>query len=194
MNGEGPSIRALLLTFVVVATGDAAPASAQVFEAAVGGGYVMGGGPENPGPSLPSLNGMVAIWPWERWGVALRWVEGLGEDLYEVPVTGGDRTFLGRGHLRYWALTVRHRRRLPSDFSIELGVGNMFAGQFANIQMLHDPPRRLDAPDTFFSGFALEALVSRRLFRHLTIKAGATLDSNVETSNLQPLIAAGIRF
>jgi hypothetical protein len=47
-----------------------------------GAGYVFGGGAEDPGPSLPAFDAIVFVWPFERWGVGFRWVEGPGEDLH----------------------------------------------------------------------------------------------------------------
>lgn len=57
-----------------------------------------------------------------------------------------------------------------------------------------EPPRRFDLPDNFFGGFALEGMLSRRVLRHLTIKAGATYDFNFETNNFQPLVLAALSF
>ncbi len=111
-------------------------AGAQRLDVGAGVGYVMGGGAENPGPSLPTVDVVGVVWPSSRWGLALRWVEGPGEDLYDQPVASGDRTFLGYGRLRYQTVTLRHRRRLTDALSLELGAGLSVAGRFATIQEL----------------------------------------------------------
>ena len=158
-----------------------------------GGGYVFGGGSENPGPSLPTLDAAIVVWPGKRWGLAARVVRGPGEDLH-TPVESLDRTFLGSGHLQYWTATLRHRRLLRADLGLEIGAGMLFGGEFASVQMFHNPPRRVAAPDNFFNGLSVEALVTRGLARSLAVKAGLTCDFNVETVNLQPVALGVIRF
>jgi hypothetical protein len=158
-----------------------------------GGGYVFGGGTEDPGPSLPTLDAAFVVWPGERWGLAVRLVEGPGEDLH-APIESLDRTFLGSGHLRYWTVTARYRRPLHRDLGVEVGFGKVFGGEFATVQVFHNPPRRSATTDTFFGGLALEGLVTRRLARHFAVKAGLTYDFNVETANLQPVALGVIGF
>lgn len=164
-----------------------------VVELEGGGGYAFGGGGENPGPSLPTLDAAIAVWPTERWGLAVRLVEGPGEDLH-APIESLDRTFLGLGHLHYWTVTVRHRRSLSPDLGLEIGFGMLFDGEFATIQMFHNPPRRSSMPDTFFNGFSVEMLVTHPLARHFALKAGVTYDFNFDTANLQPVALAVMRF
>jgi hypothetical protein len=158
-----------------------------------GGGYVFGGGAEDPGPSLPTVDATIVVWPAERWGLAARLVEGPGEDLH-TPREGLDRTSLGVGHLHYWTVTARHRRPLSRSLGVELGFGKLFGGEFATIQMFHDPPRRSSKADTFFNGLSLEALVTHALARHFALKAGLTYDFNVETDNLQTVALGVIGF
>lgn len=162
-----------------------APAHAQRLELEAGVGYVLGGGAENPGPSLPTIDGAVVVWPWAAWGMAVRLVKGPGEDLHE-PIVSGDRTFLGQGHLQYWTVTVRRRIAVGDGRAVELGFGQLFGGRFATVQEFHQPPRRVASRDTFFSGFALEGLFMHTLARRLAVKGGVTFDFNVETTNLQP--------
>lgn len=164
-----------------------------VIEVEGGGGYVFGGGGENPGPSLPTLDLALVVWPAERWGLAVRLVEGPGEDLH-APVESLDRTFLGFGHLHYWTVTARHRRVAQRDLGFEAGFGMLFGGEFATVQVFHNPPRRSSAADIFFNGFSLEALVTRALARHFGVKAGVTYDFNFDTANLQPVVLGAIRF
>jgi hypothetical protein len=190
--------RVLVLT-AICAAGLAEAGNAQgryVVEVGAGGGYVAGGGAENPGPSLPSYDVVVAVWPFERWGVGVRWVEGPGEDLH-APIESFDRTFLGTGHLRYWTVTARHRRPLPRRLELEIGFGLLFDGEFATIVDLHNPPgppRRLSEADTFFTGMSVDGLVTRDLGRHFAIKGGLTFDFNFETTNVQPVALAVVRF
>lgn len=185
--------RWLVMAVVLVVVGRPDVASAQRLDVGVGAGYVFGGGVENPGPSLPTVNLVGVVWPWSRWGLAVRWVEGPGEDLYDRPVAGGDRTYLGFGHLRYATVTLRHRRRLTDSLGLELGAGLTLAGRFASIQEL-PPIGRLDDPDNFFGGLASEAFVTRRLRGPLWVEAGVTFDFNVETNNLQPVVLVAYRF
>ena len=167
--------------------------SRAVVEVGGGGGYVFGGGAEDPGPSLPAFDALVSVWPFERWGVGFRWVEGPGEDLH-APVETFDRVFLGTGHLRYWTVTARYRRPLPGQLEFELGFGMLYGGRFASIQELRNPPQRISGIDTSFSGGSVEGLVSRALTRHIGVKVGLTFDSNFETTNLQPVALGVIRF
>jgi hypothetical protein len=169
-------------------------AGAQTFEGEFGAGYVFGGGTENPGPSLPAFDVGFVVWPTGRWGIAARLVEGPGEDLHE-PIASSDRTFLGAGHLHYWSVTAQHRWTVNQSFGVQTGFGLMFDGRFATVQEFHDPVlgRRAE-PDTFFTGFSLEGLVTRTLSRHLGIKGGVTYDFNFETNNLQPVVLGTIQF
>jgi hypothetical protein len=162
-------------------------------EIEAGVGYVFGGGVEDPGPSLPSFDAGIVIWPWEQWGVAVRLVEAPGEDLH-APIDSLDRTFLGVGNLHYWTVNARHRRPLPHRVGLEIGFGMLFGGEFAAIQEFHNPPRRSATPHTFFNGFSVEGLVTRALARYFTVKAGATYDFNVETNNFQPVVLGVLRF
>ncbi len=170
------------------------PAQAQMLEVEAGGGYVVGGGAENPGPSLPVLNVGIVFWPTEKWGVAARIVDGPGEDLYEPSVRITDRTFLGTGYLRYWTVTARRRWDVRPALGLELGFGLLFDGRFATIQLFHDPPRRSTEPDLFFNGLSLEALVSPHLSKHVGLKVGVICEGNFETTNLQPVVLGTLRF
>ena len=169
------------------------PARAQLLEVEAGGGYVFGGGAENPGPSLPVLDVGVVFWPTDTWGVAARIVDGPGEDLYE-PIVSTDRTFLGEGYLRYWTVTARRRWDPRPALRLELGFVLLFNGRFATIQLFHDPPHRSTEPDLFFNGFSIEALVSPQLSKHFGVKAGVICEGNFETTNLQPVVLGTLRF
>ena len=185
--------RMLLLT-ALLATGFPAVADGQIFEIEMGGGYVVGSGSEEPGPSLPAFDAGVAFWPSAHWGVAVRRVEGPGEDLHE-PRVFGDRTFLGTGHLRYWTFTARHRRALTPSWGLETGFGVMAAGHFAEVWTFNDAP--LDRHASLLAsywGFSLEGFATRALSRHFGIKAGVTYDFVVETNSLQPLVLGVVRF
>lgn len=186
-------LRWLMTAVVLVVVGRPDVARAQRFDVGAGAGYVFGGGVENPGPSLPTVDLVGVAWPWSRWGLAVRWVEGPGEDLYDRPVAGGDRTFMGLGHLRYFTVTARHRRRLTDTLGLELGAGLAFGGHFASIQDL-PPIGRLDDPDNFFGGLASEALLTRRMRGPLSVEAGVTFNFNVETNNVQPVVLVVYRF
>jgi hypothetical protein len=164
-----------------------------VVEIGGGAGYVFGGGAEDPGPSLPAFDAIVYLWPFERWGVGVRWVEGPGEDRHPA-IESLDRAFLGTGHLRYWTVTARHRRPLPRQLGFELGFGMLFGGEFASIQELRNPPRRISGSAASFNGFSIDGLVSRELARHVGVKVGLTFDFNFETTDFQPVALGVIRF
>jgi hypothetical protein len=183
----------ILLGVLGVAPGVAA--QSPVVEIEFGGGYTFGGGGENPGPTVPTVDATIAVWPSARWGIAARLVRGLGEDLHVAPAPIGDRTFLGQCCLEYYTLTARHRRRIPHDLGMEIGFGLLFGGAFGAVVMFHDPPRRSAAQDTFFdAGYALEMLITRALARRIAVKAGLTFEGNFETTNLQPVALAVVRF
>jgi len=183
-----------LIAVVLVIVGRPGDLVAQRLDLGVGGGYVFGGGVEDPGPSLPTSDVVGVVWPFRNWGLAGRWVEGPGEDLSEVPVASGDRTFLGSGHLRYFAVTVRRRHRLSDAVGLEVGAGLALRGQFAVIQVLPPPFGRLDRPNNFFGGLATEVFLTRRLRGPLWVEGGVTYDFNLETNHLQPLALVVWRF
>jgi hypothetical protein len=136
---------------------------------------------------------VIVVWPSQRWGVALRRVEGPGEDLYS-PVEIPDRTFLGGGHLHYWTVTARHRRSTSRGLGVEIGFGIMFGEKFATIEMLRDPPRRVSAQNGPAYGLSLEALVTHPLARHFAVKGGVSYDFEFETNHLQPVALGVITF
>jgi len=185
--------RTLLLT-ALLAVGAPELTEAQIFEIELGAGYVFGSGAENPGPSVPVFDAGVACWPSARWGIAVRVVDGPGEDLHE-PVVFMDRTFFGTGHLRYWTFTARHRRALQPTWGMEIGAGLMTNGRYASVWMFTDQAESRHAGGgSDFAGFSLEGLATKAFSRHFGIKAGVTYDFNFETNNLQPVVLGTIRF
>ncbi len=185
----------LLMLLGLLGVAPSVAAQSPVVEIELGGGYIFGGGAENPGPSVPTIDAAIALWPTARWGLAARLVRGLGEDLHDAPAPSGDRTFLGQCCLEYYTVTARHRRHIPHDLGIEIGFGVLFGGAFGAVVMFHDPPHRSAAQDTFFDiGYALEMLVTRALARRIAVKAGVTFEGNFETTNLQPVVLAVVRF
>jgi hypothetical protein len=186
-------VKACVLVSALLMAGVPGLAQAQMLEIEAGGGYVVGGGAENPGPSLPVWDVGFVLWPWEKWGVAARIVDGPGEDLHE-PSVSRDRTFLGSGYLRYWTVTARRRWDVRPAVGLELGFGLLFDGRFATIQLFHDPPRRSTEPDLFFNGFSLEALISPHLWKHFGLKAGVICEGNFETTMFQPVVLGTLRF
>ena len=183
----------MALGVVVLVAGSApSPTLAQHVELGAGAGYVFGSGAEDPGPSLPSVDGSVAVWPFTHWGVAYRRVSAPGDDLWDTPVQSGDRVYLGQARLRYWTATARYRRPIGPSSGVQFGLGVQKGGEFSTIWTLRGQ-HRVD-PDSFFSGMALEAFVTRRVWRHLAIHAGATFDFNVETNSLQPVVLAVMGF
>ena len=98
------------------------------------------------------------------------------------------------GSTIHWTVTARHRRPLPRRLGLELGFGMLFGGEFVTIQELGNPARRISGPDTSFSGFSIDGLVSRELARHFGVKVGLTFDFNFETTNVQPVALGVIQF
>jgi hypothetical protein len=186
----------LTLTLCSLALAGSAHAQRQdVVELEGGGGYLFGSGAEDPGPSVPTVDAAIVVWAAPRWGVAVRRVEGPGEDLYTPPIEIPDRTFLGVGHLRYWTVTARHRRPISRDLGFEIGFGLMFDDTFDDIEMFRDPGiGRIAARNGPAYGLSLEALVTHALARRFALKAGVTYDFNVETNHLQPVALAVVRF
>ncbi|HEY3044435.1 MAG TPA: hypothetical protein VGJ39_10440 [Vicinamibacterales bacterium] len=183
-----------LLLAALLAVGAPTLTEAQTVEVELGGGYVFGSGAEDPGPSLPVFDAGVAFWPSARWGIAVRVVDGPGEDLHE-PVVFMDRTFFGTGHLRYWTVTARHRRALRPTWGVEIGAGLMTNGRFASVWTFTDQPESRHAGGgSDFAGLSLEGLATKTLSRHFAIKGGVTYDFNVETNNLQPVVLGTVRF
>jgi hypothetical protein len=188
--------RLLAFALCSLALADIAHAQRQgVVEIEGGGGYVFGSGAEDPGPSLLTLDATFVVWATERWGVAVRRVEGPGEDLYTTPAEIPDRTFLGVGHLHYWTVTARHRRSVSRELGLEIGFGMMFDEKFDDIEMFRDPRiGRIAGPNGPAYGLSLEALVTHSLARRFAVKAGVTCDVNVDTNHLQPVALAVVRF
>jgi hypothetical protein len=80
-NGRTDMKTAMFLTGLVI-IGSATRVRAQIVEIELGGGYVVGGGIENPGPTLPAFDVIGVVWPTDHWGLALRIVAAPGEDLH----------------------------------------------------------------------------------------------------------------
>jgi hypothetical protein len=181
---------AVLALAAVLIAGDV---SGQTVEVEVGVGYVFGGGSEDPGPSLPAANFAAAVWPSARWGVSVRRVRSIGEDLLDPAVTSGDRTFLGQSHLEYWTVTARRRWSQAPNRSLEIGFGLLLDGRFESLQRLQGEDRVIGS-ETVFGGFSLEGFVTQPLSRHLAVKGGLTCEGNFETTNLQPIVMASLRW
>lgn len=168
----------------------------QRFELEGGGGYTFASGRGSPGPRLPTFDVAAVGWLGERWGMAIRFVEGPGHDLRQEPITDlYGATFLGLARLHYLTATARYRTSLSSFVGLELGVGVMFDQQFASIKMVGNPPRRVTEPAIGpQSGFSTEALLTLPIARHFAIKAGGTYEFDLEGNHLQPVALGAIRF
>ena len=154
---------------------------------------MIGGGSENPGPSLSVFDAGIVFWPGARWGIAVRVAGGPGENLHE-PKVFGDRTYFGSGHLRYWTFTARHRRAVTPRWGAEIGFGMMVNGRFDTIWAFNDPGLGRRQTRTSFSGFSFQGLATKTLSRHFGIKGGLAYDFNFETNNLQPIVLGTVRF
>jgi hypothetical protein len=177
-----------------------APASAQaerdsVVDVEVGGGYVIGSGSEDPGPSVRAYDLGIAIWPSEHWGFAVRQVRGPGQDLYRTPITSSDRTFYGPERLIYRAYTVRHRARvIGPGIGLEVGLGLMAGGYFSDLEYLYRQQQYVHVKTGPFGGFALDAFATKKVLGVFGVKGGFTYDFNGETNNFQPVVLAAIGF
>ena len=162
-----------------------------------GGGYVWGGGNENPGPSLATYNLGVAVWVSDHWGVAARHVVGPGTDLWGPPVDESrDRTYIGQGNLRYTTVTARRRWFMTGSTQLDVGFGLMLDGSYEGMGFLKRPGR---APlylgtDIIFGGWSFEMFAGRKLSRYFGVKGGFTEDFNFETANTQLVGLAVVGF
>src|SRR5438874_9770334 len=112
----------ILVAFVVAAPGAVgAQTRPSFFDVEGGGGYVMGGGAEDPGPSLATYDVGLAAWPTRSVGLAVRVVRGPGKDLHQ-PVAISDRTFYGPEKLSYTTCTVRYRSPVRGTWHSEVGA------------------------------------------------------------------------
>lgn len=172
-----------------------APVLAQdrdTLELQFGGGYVWGGGSENPGPSLITYNVGVAVWLSDHWGIAARHVGGPGTDPWSEPAVHYNRTVIGLGNLRYTTVTARRRWLASDGMHLDIGIGFLFNGSYEDIE--RPKPRGRSQAGAFFGGASLEVFVGRRLSRHFRVKGGFTEDFNIETANTQLLGLAVVGF
>lgn len=160
-----------------------------------GPGFAVGGGLENPAPSLPTVSIGAGFWLAERWGVAVTRVRSYGEDLREPPVEITDRVFAGAEDLRYTRATGRYRREVGAAGDIVLGLGLVFGASFTDIDFLKTPAglQRL-RPKTTWRGFAVEAYFQRTILAHFAVRIGGTLDTGTETTVFQPVVLGAITF
>jgi hypothetical protein len=158
-------------------------------------GAGIGGGSEDAAPSTGLRTIGASLWLGRRWGFAVADVRALGVELRDEFHDSLDRVFLGEGGLRYFRTTVRHRGELNASTLLLLGVGLAHGGRSASIQLLKRPEglRRIES-ETRWGGFAGELFVDSRLSRHFGLRAGATLDWNGETSIIQPVMLALVRY
>jgi hypothetical protein len=113
--------------------------SRSTIEIELGPGFALGGGSENPAPSLPTLSLGAAFWLVERWGLTVTHVRSHGKDLREPPVESIDRVFAGAEDLRYTRAVARYRRRVVNAGDVVLGVGFVLGGSFTDIDFLKTP-------------------------------------------------------
>ena len=187
--------RARLLTGALLIGSLSAPVLAQhrdTFELQFGGGYVWGGGIENPGPSLMTYNVGVAVWLSDHWGVAARHVGGPGTDPWSEPAVLYDRTEIGLGNLRYTTVTARRRWLTSDGMLVDIGFGLLFNGSYESIEQ--PKPRGRSPAGAFFGGASLEVFIGHRLSRHFRVKGGFTEDFNIETANTQLVGLAVVGF
>ena len=153
-------------------------------ELQAGGGFVWGGGAEDPGPSLATYDVGFVLWD-DKWGVAARYVRGPGQDRAEWA---NSDSYIGSGNLRYTTVTARRRWFLAGSTELNVGFGLMLGGSFEDLDMRRS---RVVATESVFSGFSFEALVGHRFSRHFGVKWGLTQDCNPETVNTQ-LVGLGV--
>ena len=185
--------RARLLASATLIGSFSVPVLAQdrdTLELQFAGGYVWGGGVENPGPSLMTYNVGVAVWLSDHWGVAARHVGGPGTDPWSEPAVYYDRTVIGLGNLRYTTVTARRRWLTSDGLHVDIGFGLLFNGSY---EFIERPGNRSQA-GVFFGGASLEVFIGRRLSRHFRVKGGFTEDFNIETANTQLLGLAVVGF
>jgi hypothetical protein len=184
--------------FLVILLGAPARGLAQdrpVAEIEAGVGYSLGGGAEDPAPTIGTLTVGGTLWLTRSWGLSVAYVASYGSDLDDAPVESGDRVFEGLGDLRYLRTVLRHRRALTGAWMLDIGAGLVTGGSFDRLVLLRVPGGsvRADARVTW-GGFAGEVYVRRSLGDHLALRAGATVESNFETTVFQPVVLGVVAF
>lgn len=159
-----------------------------------GPGFAVGSGTEDPAPSLPTVSLGAGLWLGRQWGIAVAHVRGIGEDRVDPPVDGGDRLFAGKEALQYTRAVMRYRRSMgPGD--LVAGAGLVLGASYVYLDYLKTPSglRRLK-PTTSWGGIGLEMYFDRRVSRHVHVRVGATLDTGIETTVVQPVLLGVIGF
>jgi hypothetical protein len=188
----GPMVGVVL--FISIAPASAQTRRGSVVDVEVGGGYVIGSGSEDPGPSVRVYDLGVAIWPSEHWGFAVRRVHGPGQDLYRTAIESSDRTFYGPERLIYRTYTVRHRGVIGPGIGLEVGFGLMAGGYFSDLGYLYRQQQYVHVKTGPFGGFALDAFATKTILGVFGVKCGFTYDFNGETNNFQPVVLAAVGF
>jgi hypothetical protein len=169
--------------------------SRSTVEIEFGPGFAVGGGSEDPAPSLPTLSLGATFWLVERWGLAVTHVRSYGEDLREPPVELMDRVFAGAEDLRYTRAVARYRRRVVNAGEVVLGVGFVLGGSFTDIDFLKTPTglQRL-RPKSTWGGFAVEGYFQRFWRAHMGVRVGGTFDTGFETTAFEPVMLGVLAF
>jgi hypothetical protein len=157
-----------------------------------GYGFAAGSGAENPAPSLGTITFGATVWLGERWGTGIMLVRSFGEDRFHESVEAGQPIVHLATDLRYTRIVARYRRPLAGQ-RLVIGFGFVRHGSFAH-GIRDANTGRPPGPGTSWSGSTGEATWQHRLHRRLSLRAGVTFDTNVETTVVQPLALAVVTF
>jgi hypothetical protein len=191
----------LIVAILLVAPEPAeAQEAIQRLDVEVGLGYAIGGGLEEPGPTLPRVNVGVVVWFAGRFGVALGYVRGFGEDTTDSqePLEDlGDRRLLAQKDLRYFRASFRYKHEISRALvdSVEFGGGMIIDGSFTRVSaQLASDGTKIRTFEQEWGALAAEFFAAKRLGRHFGLKAGATFDFNFDTHFLTPVFMGVASF
>ena len=182
----------------LILCGSSAAAQTPELEVQVGAGYV---GDSGEGPSVPTASAGAILWLTRNVGIAGRLLTGIGDDHFEPPTSGGDRTFLGPGSLRLWTATVEGRWSIQG---IELNVGLGWGGHSYEYKEILTGIRRADGsidpitPMPIHQRYrigliASEVFVGRPLGGAFHVKAGFTYGLAGDVRPFQPLVLLAVK-
>jgi len=184
------------LASLVLAVTPAAAQAPSRLDLEVGPGYSIGTGLEDPAPDLGTMSLGATMWLSRTWGVALVRVASYGDDLYDEPFDSGSAITRGTTELRYVRLTARHRRTVGEKWGLVLGAGIVARASFRDVSDLRSASGlvRFEGPEIRWGGLSAEIYVDRSLLRHLSLRAGLSLDTGTETTVFLPAVVAVVRF
>jgi hypothetical protein len=193
-------MRRFAIVIVMVGVLFSPPALAQTLEVEVqgGAGYVHDSG---EGPSVPTVAAGAVLWLTPHVGISGRYARGIGDDHFDPPVSGGDRTFFGPGGLRMWAATIEWRG-FQNGFEFNAGLG--WGGHSYEYQEILTGIRRAGGsidpitPKLLRQRYGIgmiasEVLVGHRIVGPFHLKAGFTYGLAGDVHPFQPVVVLSFK-